>query len=324
MRPLLICNPASRGGASRVLCARVFATLEARKIAFDRVFTAELNDAFVHSRKANREQRPAVVAVGGDGTINRVLNGFYDHHGHRISTTRLGVIHTGTSPDFCRSYGLPTTPEQAALCLETTSVLRAPVGMVVHSAKPACDRAVQTAEQLRTPVCSYFACCANIGLGPCLARAANAGIRRIAGDTIGTLLALLFVLARYRPVRYRMRLDGAVADDTPICNVAVGLTRFIASGIKVHHQLTPGDRRLYVLRVNRFGIRRLPFVLRAIYSGSEIPPNPAVSLSYAREVGIENSARGGEIEYDGDPAGYLPCRVSVAPDPIEVLCGAPT
>jgi diacylglycerol kinase family enzyme len=321
VKPLLICNPASRGGRGRRLSRRVLDTLQRTGPACDHVFTESLDHAVRLSREANHERRPLVVAVGGDGTINRVLNGFFDTHGRRVSDTRFGVVHTGTSPDFCRSYGLPANPIEAVRCIGEAPTRSVPVGMVEYARAPVCERAVNSIREREARAVSFFACCANVGLGPHLARAANSGIRRVTGDTVGTLLALLAVLPRYRAIPCEMALDGAVAQSGPICNVSIGLTRYIASGIKVHVDPRSLDGRLYVMRVKSFGFGRLPFVLRTIYGGRRIPPNDIISLEYAAEVEMRVNGRFAEVEYDGDPAGYLPCRCRVAPDPIDVLRG---
>ena len=49
-----------------------------------------------------------LIVVGGDGTINEVLNGIRD-----FGRVRLGVIPTGSGNDFCRNLKLPGTPEES-------------------------------------------------------------------------------------------------------------------------------------------------------------------------------------------------------------------
>ena len=54
------------------------------------------------------------VAVGGDGTINEVLDGLAQSGDPR---RKMGVLYSGTSPDFCRFHGIPTEPAAALACL---------------------------------------------------------------------------------------------------------------------------------------------------------------------------------------------------------------
>ena len=107
-----------------------------------------------------------IVAVGGDGTINRVLNGFYDERGNRISDASLGVLHTGTSPDFCKSYSIPCQLDQAL----DHAFRRLPEKDPGREDRPGAAARIRpsTRSPFRTTVvfhARYFACCANIGLG---------------------------------------------------------------------------------------------------------------------------------------------------------------
>ena len=104
---LLIANPHARNGRGRKKLAQLRAELERRGVNYDLALCQGLDHARMLSAEANRSGYDVVVGVGGDGTINRVLNGFFDASGRRLSSARLGVIHVGTSPDFCRSYGIP-------------------------------------------------------------------------------------------------------------------------------------------------------------------------------------------------------------------------
>ena len=55
-----------------------------------------------------QETQIDLIVVGGDGTINEVLNGIRD-----FDRVRLGVIPTGSGNDFCRNLKLPGTPEES-------------------------------------------------------------------------------------------------------------------------------------------------------------------------------------------------------------------
>jgi len=81
MNIFLVMNPGSRGGRSRKLFQKIFQLLEKNKITFEYQITSSMEDAEMLTREACSRSYDAVIAVGGDGTINRVLNGFYDFNG---------------------------------------------------------------------------------------------------------------------------------------------------------------------------------------------------------------------------------------------------
>ena len=105
MRPLLIQNPGSRSGRGRSLWEPWTRGLLEAGVPFNTVVTK----APGHARRLAREKvgYDTVVAVGGDGTINEVMDGILtSRRPHRA----MGVLYAGTSPDFCRFHGIPTRP----------------------------------------------------------------------------------------------------------------------------------------------------------------------------------------------------------------------
>src|SRR5205085_6182760 len=69
--------------------------------------TFERGDAAAFARSCAARGADVVVAVGGDGTLNEVVNGLdgYD--------TPLGVIPLGTAYDFARQAGIPEDADHA-------------------------------------------------------------------------------------------------------------------------------------------------------------------------------------------------------------------
>ena len=167
----------------------------------------------------------------------------------------------------------------------------------------------------------FFGCCANIGLGASLARAANSGVRKYLGDTAGTFVSLLLILLRYRPRSITLTVDGKEHTISRVFDIAVGRTRYIASGIKVLHQLGPLDPRLYVMSVRGLNAFNFIKVIKTLYSGNAIPANDTrLSLVHGSRIEISGDTPL-EVEFDGDPAGYCPCTITTAPDPLELIVG---
>jgi diacylglycerol kinase family enzyme len=315
MSSFFIVNEHSRNGRSGRLTRELRSLLDSIGLSYSLAFTESLDHAQALSRKANQEGIDTIVAVGGDGTISKVLNGFFDERGYRISPAKMGAIHTGTSPDFCKSYGIPRPLEGAvqAIWRGKTSLVRA--GMIECHSSP--DKKI-TGIPAR-PL--FFGCCANIGLGALLARAANSGIRKYLGDTGGTLAALLLILLRYRPSTVKMTIDGATRTISQVFDIVVGRTRHIASGLKVQHQLEPLDPRLYVMSVRALNLLNFYGVLKTLYTGKKIRANDArLSLVHGARIEITGDTPL-EVEFDGDPAGFSPCTITTAPDPLELIVG---
>jgi diacylglycerol kinase family enzyme len=315
MKYFFIINTQSRNGQGGKKNKDLFLLLQQAGFSFDYAFTQSLDHAYSLSQKANQDHYDAVVAVGGDGTINRVLNGFFNGEGRRISNARMGVIHTGTSPDFCKSYGIPQSLESAVRVIASgkTSLVR--VGRIELAVSPAKtgEKAVMQSR--------FFGCCANIGLGAAVARSANSGIRKFAGDRAGTFLSIIKTVFLYRPFTVSLAIDGSPRIHTRVYNIAAGRTRFIASGIQVRHTLGASDRRLYMVTVRDLSPFNIISVLRLLYGDKPISDGRSyISLDYGSRIEFSCQLPI-EVEFDGDPAGYSPCTISTATDPLELITG---
>ena len=199
MKYSLILNPGSRGGKSRNSFEQIFKAFHKANQTYEHKITDTLEDAYTFSVEANKAGYDVIVAVGGDGTINNVLNGFFDDDGKRISKSKMAVIYTGTSPDFCKSYNIPIETEKAIQTIFDNRSRQIYLGRLICSSKNEMNPEDFSLSEIGSKKTMYFACCANIGLGATLARKANSGIRKYLGDTLGTFISLLRTLASYKP-----------------------------------------------------------------------------------------------------------------------------
>src|SRR5438128_5831128 len=113
-RTVVVVNPKSQGGRLGKRWAEL-AEMIGRAFPFEPVMTAGPGDATRLTREALRGGAERVVAIGGDGTINEVVNGFFDDAGAALAPeASLAVIRFGTGGDFRHSVHLPTELADAA------------------------------------------------------------------------------------------------------------------------------------------------------------------------------------------------------------------
>jgi diacylglycerol kinase (ATP) len=106
-RILILANPIAGGGRARNLAPALARELAARGADAEVHFTAAAGDAGRRAGQAN-EAWDALVVLGGDGTVNEVLNGMPD------PTRPLGVLPLGTANVLACELGLPREPAAAA------------------------------------------------------------------------------------------------------------------------------------------------------------------------------------------------------------------
>jgi YegS/Rv2252/BmrU family lipid kinase len=121
-RALLVLNPISGGGIGRRVLPRFREALSRRGMESEVFETERAGDARRVARERGGDFR-WVVAMGGDGTINEILNGLEDP-----TATAIGAYPTGTSNILARELALPRNPERAAAIIAAREVREFDVG----------------------------------------------------------------------------------------------------------------------------------------------------------------------------------------------------
>ena len=123
-----IVNPSSRSGNGKSVWQAAEQILEKEQVEYQVFFTSYRYHATELAREiTSRPEKLTLIAVGGDGTINEILNGIQD-----FSRVTFAYIPTGSSNDFARSLGLPSIPEEAVRnILHPTYLRRIDLGQAV-------------------------------------------------------------------------------------------------------------------------------------------------------------------------------------------------
>ncbi|HEX7665948.1 MAG TPA: diacylglycerol kinase family protein, partial [Polyangiaceae bacterium] len=110
MNPLVVVNPQSGGGKTGRTFSSMQRTFESALGTIDVVFTAHSGHAIDLAEKGATEGRDLVIAVGGDGTLNEVVNGVMRAIDSKAITAdkapAIGVVGQGTGGDFRKTLGL--------------------------------------------------------------------------------------------------------------------------------------------------------------------------------------------------------------------------
>jgi len=278
MRFLVLVNPFSHGGRA----AKRWCVLPPMMPDADFVLLNSIEDASTLARTASGYE--AVIACGGDGTVNAVADGVMSNPD---TSLKFGVIYMGTSPDFCLFHGIPTGTNEAVRLLQSPNVREIPV----LQANGHC-----------------FFCSCNLGMGSDVATLANK-IRPFLGDRLGTFLALVKNILFNK--RYDISINGK---EFMNCNHLL-FTRmpYIAGGMKISiPKLKEGEYALWFVRnLSFFGwIKMLP----KIYYGK-----PCGECRVFSETASVKSEMPLKIEFDGDPHGNLPLEITVATRKLKLI-----
>ena len=126
----LIANPASGRGKAAQAIPRIEQYLQNYALDFDLVRTESPWHASELARQAAGEEYDVVVAVGGDGTVNEVLNGLMSAKAAGKTLPALGVLCVGSGNDFAFGAGIPKDLEAGCRVLVEDQRCLVDIGLV--------------------------------------------------------------------------------------------------------------------------------------------------------------------------------------------------
>nr|XP_004229912.1 sphingoid long-chain bases kinase 2, mitochondrial [Solanum lycopersicum] len=262
------------------------------------------------TREAIREGADAVIAVGGDGTLHEVVNGFFcggepvcNHDMNSSHSTALGIIPLGTGSDFARTLGWKNDPHDAIERIAKGLKSKIDVGCI--------------AGEIGEP--HYFINVADIHLS------AKAGYYASRYKKFGNLCYVIGALQaffRHHNQDLRIKVDeGEWEVCSQVTALCIGNAKYFGGGMKITPNANPssGDYEMVILQ----DFKWYDFVLKLhkLYNGTHLSVKN-VSSRRARSIEIEEISSSGSIfvQSDGEFLGFLPRKFSILPGVIELLC----
>ena len=302
-RHLPIVNPRSAGGATGQQWQKIERQLRGRLPPFDVAFTNRPRHGTRLAADAVGRYE-VVVAVGGDGTVDEVINGLVDDTGAVRPDVAAGLIPLGTGADFARSLGIPRGLEQAAAVLAGGQRREIDIGR-------ACFRAYDGSQAVR-----YFINEAEVGMGATVCAMVNRSSKRF-GGIVTYLPAIVVVMLRYpaRPVSFVV--DGKPPETIMLDNAWIANGSHSGGGIRSAPRARLDDGLLDLVRVGHARPwERLRGLLK-LRSGAFVEL-PQVDYQAVRRV--EASADTAvPLEVDGEPVGTLPATFDLLPARLSVI-----
>lgn len=309
MTTCLIVNPHAGRGRLRRIWPRLQARLQSGMGPVETLETSAPAEATALTAEALRRGATRVIAIGGDGTANEVLNGFFESGQLIQPEAALGVISCGTGSDFARTIGWPADPLQQAERLAKASPQPTDMGRVVFT-----DGADASPDR-------YFLILASFGLSGRINREVNEGrVFRSLGGQVAYFHAVLKTLISHRAHAIRLSADGRDLGTQELLTATVCNGRFVGGGMFMAPGASIEDGLLDAVTVANTPFLRVLRNIPKLYSGRHVDL-PEVSTYRVKEFRAEPANPGDEtfVETDGDIVGRLPAVFQVVPSALRVL-----
>lgn len=296
---IIFVNPSAGGGRARKYLPRLKDLFAARQIHAEFVFTSSAEELESRARAAISSGHGVLLALGGDGTLQGLVNAAYG------GDVRLGILPAGGGNDFASALGLPKNPVAAAEAIlsghtRAVDLLR-----------------VRTADGRER----FYVGGGGVGLDAEAARHAIA-YRRVPGR-LRYIAAALRALSEFKPLTVRAEFPG---NESPPIEAAVLLasvlnTPTFGAGIRLAPEAQVDDGALTTVLVKDLSALQVLALLPRLLTRGDLPESHLIRAS-AQRVRL-TADRSSFFHGDGEILGLLPVEIEVVPRAIRMLAPAP-
>jgi len=259
-------------------------------------------DGISLASKAVDKRFDVLLAAGGDGTLNQVLNGMLRDR-EEFDLPVLGVLPLGSGNDFARALRITADADALISRLHAMTIKRVDVGKVIY----------QGGEKPRS---SYFINVADAGMGPeVVSRMLASG--RAFGSSVAYYAAIVSTFFSYKPITVSIKATGWQWKNK-LRTIAIGNGKFYGHGICIAPDAIVDDGIFSTFVCGDVSVMEFIRYSGALKRSKKIT-HPKVQYSSAQHLELTAEAPC-RIEADGELLGYLPATIDIIPGKIKFLC----
>lgn len=303
----VIANPAAGSGRARYIIEKFSHKIrEAVNGEMILQLTAEQHHATYLAREALKKGAQKIIAIGGDGTINEVVNGFFEDNIQINPDCELGIISCGTGKGFANSLNLPQSVEDQMAFLGTTGSRTIDVGHVSYK------------NSLGETESRYYVNESQTGIGSKVASIVGSKHKVLGGPVAFGFSATIQAII-LKPIDVKIIFDEEPEADLKLIGFVAGNGTECAGGMK----LTPGakldDGLFDVLLMYNMGIITRLLNLSKVYSGKHLL-SPYFTVKKCKRIKITSGTKL-LLEADGEMLGFPPFEFTIVPSAIKIKAG---
>ncbi len=239
-----------------------------------------------------------VVAAGGDGTLNEVVNGI----GENLGDARLGLIPLGTGNDFARTIGVPDDLEAA-------------IDLIVIGETRQVDLVRVTSDDVR-----YFVNVSAGGFSGLVDEKLTPEMKKNWGP-LAYLRGAAAALSELRAYRTTLALDNSESLTLDLYNVVVANGRYVAGGTLIAPEASIDDGLLDIVLIPQRSAPELALLAAQVTLGTHLTSD-AIVFRRAAQLTV-NSKPGMWFNVDGELVGNEPARFEILPRALRFIAPTP-
>ena len=303
-KTVFIVNPHAGNGSAGSSWPSIETLAKDRLGFFEAFMTKGPGDAVICAKNAVAEKTKRLVCVGGDGTLNEIVNGIMMNEESLISDLMLGFIPNGTGCDFIRTVSIPQDLEQTMDLIASSHTRSIDLGVLLLKDHKGRDHR------------RYFHNIASFGLGGEVAQRVNQMTKAL-GPFISFMWATLISIFLYGTKRIRVLIDGKSEKVISAWNVVVANGQYHGGGMWVAPDASVYDGLFHVTIIGDLTIPEVLLNLSKLYNGRIYDIDKVITWTCQKMAAISNERV--LLEVDGEQPGMLPVVAKILPGALDVI-----
>jgi diacylglycerol kinase (ATP) len=301
----IIANPASAGGKTGKKLHKIIKLIDKYfSYRYKLNLTSRPRDATNLSRKAAKEDFDTIIVIGGDGTIQEIVNGFYEHDKLINPHIKLGIINCGTGCGLSQSLNLPCKTEEQLQIIYQGYTSSIDIG-----------KAIYNNGEIR-PETRYFVNELQLGIGSTVVNKVQTKQKKLGGFLAFGLTAALTIFSQ-KDHEMTLAIDSQLRFNRKFLGIVIANGAYTGGGMNLAPQAQLNDGYFDILLIHAQSIPQRLKNFPRIYFGKHINLSQ-FSYGRARKIKIDSSDNI-LLEADGELLGHLPCSVEILPAAIRIF-----
>ncbi len=308
----IILNPNAANGEAARQRAALERHLQEQKIAYTIAATTAKNHATALVQQSVAAGHRRFVAVGGDGTINEVVNGICTQNIAAVSDLTLAVIPIGTGNDWIKMHRIPNNIAKAVTLLNDHKTIKHSIGKAIYY-----DDNDDANNKSAT---RYFMNVAGLAYDAFVVQQTLHEKNRFLPSKIFYMYLIFKCLFQYTPERVKIILDnGATVIEDEVYTINIGVCSYSGGGCCFVPQANPAADTLGVTVIR--AVSKLNVLLSTpLFYNKKIGTHPRASLHTAKNITIQHAGElPTRLETDGEFCGYSQVDISLYREQLNVV-----
>lgn len=307
---LVIVNPNSgkRKGAKDWVV--IHGLLQAYDFTFKNVFTEYRGHATEITIQMLKAGYKNIIVVGGDGTLNEVINGVLGQKEIPTTEIKIGIIPIGTGNDWGRMYNIPADYEKSIQVIKEGKSFIQDAGLVTYLMK---DK-----EYSR-----YFVNIAGMGYDALVAKKTNLMKEKGGGGSFAYLINLVLGLIQYQHTHLSIDIDNKNVFQGKVFSLSIGICKYNGGGMMQLPFADPNNGLFDITLIRKASKLKVITNIKNLFDGSFVNM-PEVQTFTGKKINIlSKPAKTVFLETDGESLGHSPLMFTILPKSIQVISGNP-